>query len=177
MMILSLAAVLLLVIAILCLTKFSSSQPAAAANSYGSDASFLENFSLKTYRPMLRLASQMDRRFLESTHGKPLATCHRRIQRKLLREYLRDLSRDFNRLYDIATAKAVNASNDPGNLSMTLVEQQMGFIFLIWSIEARLIFDCVFPYSVDLKPVIGYIESLALQTRQLARPQLSYHVV
>lgn len=176
-MILSLAAVLLLVFAIVGLTKFSSNLPASARNSYGSDASFLENFSMKPYQPMLRLASQMDRGFLNSAHGPKLAACHRRIQRRLLREYLRDLSRDFNRLYDIATAKAVHATNDSGNLSMTLVEQQMGFIFLIWSIEVRLILDVVFPYSVDLRPVIGYIESLAIQTRELARPQLSYHVV
>jgi hypothetical protein len=175
-MILSLAAVLLLVIAIVCLTRFSTS-PAVAKNSYGSDASFLENFSLKTYRPMLRLASQMDRRFLDAAHSSQLGTCHRRIQRQLLREYLRDLSRDFNRLYSIATAKSVHAMNDSGNLSMALVEQQMGFIFLIWSIEARLILDVIFPYSVDLKPVIGYIENLATQTRELSRPQLSYHVI
>ena len=66
---LSFSAVLLIVIAILALTKFSSSQPVADANSTGSDESFLDNFSLKTYRPMLRLVSQMDRRFLESAHG------------------------------------------------------------------------------------------------------------
>lgn len=176
-MILSLAAVLLLVIAIVALTKFSSSQPAAITNSYASDASFLDNFSLKTYRPMLRLASQMDRRYLESTRNPKLAACHRRIQRQLLREYLRELSRDFNRLYAIATAKSVHALNDAGNMSATLLEQQMGFIFLMWSIEARLVLDGVLPYSVDLKPVIGYIENLAIQTRQMARPQLSYHVV
>lgn len=176
-MILSLSVVLGLVIAIVALAKFSASEPASPSNSYGSDANFLENFSLKTYRPMLRLASQMDRRYLTSAHGTQLASCHRRIQRKLLREYLKDLSRDFNRLYNIATARAVNALNDPSNLSVTLVEQQMGFIFLIWSIEARLLLDCIFPYSVDLKPVIGYIESLSAQTRELARPQLSYHVM
>jgi hypothetical protein len=175
-MILSLAAVLLMILAIVCLTRFSSCQP-VAKNSYASDANFLENFSLKTYLPMLRLASQMDRRFLESAHSPQLASCHRKIQRQLLREYLRELSRDFNRLYSIATAKSVHALNDSGNLSMTLVEQQMGFIFLIWSIEARLLLDSVFPYSVDLQPVIAYIENLAAQTRELSRPQLSYHVV
>jgi hypothetical protein len=177
-MILSLVAVLLLVAAIIAMTKFSSSQPAAATrNSYASDASFLDNFSPKTYRPMLRLASQMDRNYLNSAHGTKLAVQHRKIQRQLLREYLRDLSRDFNRLYEIATVKSVQAINDSGNLSVNLVEQQMGFIFLIWTIEARLILDSVLPYSVDLKPVIGYIDALASQTRELARPQLAYHVV
>jgi hypothetical protein len=176
-MILSLAAVLLLIVAIVGLTRFSSSQPAADKNSYASDASFLEAFSMKTYRPMLRLASQMDRRYLESAHSRELAACHRRVQRRLLREYLRELSHDFNRLYSIATAKSVRAMNDSDNLSTTLVEQQMGFIFLMWSIEARLLLDGIFPWSVDLKPVIGYIENLAAQTRELSRPQLSYHVV
>ena len=175
-MIVSLSIIFLLSAAVGLLTFFAPKAD-AAGDFHGTDASFLENFSLKTYRPMLRLASQMDRRFLESAHSPQLASCHRKIQRQLLREYLRELSRDFNRLYSIATAKSVHALNDSGNLSMTLVEQQMGFIFLIWSIEARLLLDSVFPYSVDLQPVIAYIENLAAQTRELSRPQLSYHVV
>src|SRR5580658_7374373 len=102
---------------------------------YGSDVSFLDNFSLGAYRPMLRLASQMDRKFLSSAHGTTLAACYRKIQRQLLREYLRETSKDFNRLYAIATAKSVQAMSDPGDLSMALFEQQVTFILLVWGIE------------------------------------------
>jgi hypothetical protein len=173
--IISLAIILCLVATVGLLTRFppDSDRPAAC---YGSDVSFLENFSLAAYRPMLRLASQMDRKFLSSAHGKTLAGCYRRIQRDLLREYLREASKDFNRLYAIATAKSVRAASDPGDLSMALFEQQMTFILLVWGIEAGLLFDGMLPFAVDLKPLIGHLEGLAQQTRELTCPRYSYHV-
>lgn len=173
-MIVSLIAVFLLVAAVTVLTRFAP-KPEIVASSYGSDASFLDNFTLMKYRPMLRLATQMDRRFLIAAHGDKLATCYRRIQRKLLREYLRDAGKDFNRLYSIANAQCVRAAADPGDLSMVLFEQQMTFILLVWGIEARLLLDGVLPFAMDLKPLMHSIEGLARQTRQLARPQFSYN--
>src|SRR4051812_15556845 len=118
-MIIGLSIVLLLVAAVAMLTRFAP-ESERATSFYGSDINFLECFSLSQYRPMLRLASQMDKKFLVSAHSEPLAKCYRRIQRDLLREYLRDASRDFNRLYAIATAKCVQATSDPGDLSMGL---------------------------------------------------------
>lgn len=172
-MILGLLTVLLLVAAVALMTRYSP-KAEDPGTSYGSDISFLDNFSLSAYRPMLRLASQMDRKFLSSAHGETLAGCYRKIQTQLLREYLRETSKDFNRLYAIANAKAVRAASDPGDLSMALFEQQMTFILLVWGIEARLLLDGWLPFSVDLKPLIMHLESLAQQTRELARPQFGY---
>jgi hypothetical protein len=174
--IIGLSIVLLLVTAVAMLTRFApeSERPASF---YGSDISFLENYSLAQYRPMLRLASQMDRKFLVLAHGEPLAKCYRKIQRDLLREYLRDAARDFNRLYAIATAKCVQATSDPGDLSMGLFEQQMTFIMLVWGIEARLLIDDYLPFAFDLKPVIDQLGALAREARVLARPQYSYHAI
>jgi hypothetical protein len=126
---------------------------------------------------MLRLATQLDRRYLTNAHGESLSGCYRKIQRGLLREYLRDAAKDFNRLYAIANAKSLKASSDPGDLSMALFEQQLTFIMLIWGIEARLLVDGLIPFAVDLDPLMGAIEGLAAQTRQLARPQFGYHAV
>jgi len=165
--------VLLLVAAVALMARYSPKAEVPGAF-YGSDVSFLESFSLGAYRPMLRLASQMDRKFLSSAHGETLAGCYRKIQRQLLREYLRDASKDFNRLYAIATAKSVQAVSDPGDLSMALFEQQMTFILLVWGIEARLLLDGFLPFTPDLKPLIMHLEALAQQTRELARPQYGY---
>jgi hypothetical protein len=55
-----------------------------------------------------------------------------------------------------------------------LFEQQMTFILSVWGIEARLLFDGWLPFGVDLKPLIAHLESLAQQTRDIARPQYSY---
>ena len=172
-MIISLSVVVLLVTAVALLTRFSPQSDCPAA-SYGSDASFLDRFSIERYRPMLRLASQMDRQFLTREHGKTLATCYRKIQRDLLREYLAEASNDFNRLYAIATAKAVNAASDPGDLSLNLFEQQMSFLLAMWGIEARLLVDDYLPFSIDLQPLVVHLEGLAGQTRALLRPQYSY---
>jgi hypothetical protein len=103
-----------------------------------------------------------------------LAECYRKIQRNLLREYLHEASRDFNRLYAIATAKAVQAASDPGNLSMALLEQQMSFVMLVWGIEARLFLDSLLPFGIDLASLVGQLEGLAQQTRELALPQYGY---
>jgi len=174
--IIGLSVIVLLIAAVPLLTCFSAKSEGAAAF-YGSDVSFLDNFSLGAYRPMLRLASQMDRKFLSSAHGDTLAGCYRKIQRNLLREYLREASKDFNRLYAMATAKTVRAASDPNDLSMALFEQQMTFIMLIWGIEARLLVDGLLPLAVDLKPIVAQIEVLAQQTRTLVRPQYSYSAI
>jgi hypothetical protein len=174
--IIGLSIIVLLIAAVPLLTCFSA-KPEGPVASYGSDVSFLDNFSLGAYRPMLRLASQMDRKFLSSAHGETLAGCYRKIQRNLLREYLREASTDFNRLYAIATAKTVRASSDPNDLSMALFEQQMTFIMLVWGIEARLLVDGFLPLAVDLKPLVAQIEGLAQQTRTLVHPQYSYSAI
>lgn len=172
-MIFGLSIVLLLIAAAAALTRFSSKCD-TTLTSYGSDASFLDSFSLRRYQPMLRLASQMDKQFLTAAHGKTLGSCYRKIQRDLLREYLREASRDFNRLYAIATAKAVRATADPGDLSLALLEQQMSFILSVWGIEARLLVDNYVPFTVDLQPLVVQLEALSSQTRALLRPQYSY---
>ena len=173
-MVVSLVILALLIAAVALLTR-QSSLAESTVSCYGSDSSFLDNFSLRTYQPMLRLAGQMDRKFLASAHGATLATCYRKIQCDLLREYLRDASKDFNRMYAIANAKAVLATSDPGELSMALFEQQMTFILSMWGIEARLLLDGLMPFAVDLKPMIAHLEGLARQTREIARPQYSYN--
>ena len=175
-MIASLTILLVLIVAVGVLTRFAPKrEPVIGA--YGSDASFLEGFSLQSYRPMLRLASQMDRKYLVGVHGDSLARCYRKIQRGLLREYLHDAAADFKRLYAIANGQSVRAASDPGDLSMALFEHQMQFILLTWGIEARLVLDGILPVGMDLSPLMQAIEGLALQTRQLARPQYGYNAV
>jgi hypothetical protein len=167
--ILGLSIVVLLAAAVALLTCFAPSEDSRFAA--GTDASFLEHFSVGLYRPMLRLAGQLDRKFITSAHGKVLAECYRGIQRDLLREYLREASKDFNRLHAIATAKTVHALSDPDDLSVALFEQQMTFVLVVWSIEARLLLDRFMPCALDLSPLVAQIEAMAAQTRQLARPQ------
>jgi hypothetical protein len=161
--------VAVLVAAALGLTRLSA--PASdAVRSYGSDTSFLDQFSVSRYRPILRLATRMDRSYLERVHGKRLAGTYRKIQRDLLRGYLRDLSNDVNRLYAILNARSAHAHNDEGDVSLALTEQQTTFALLIWGIEARLVLDAVMPRPLDIRPLVSAVEALvARRTPQPAR--------
>ncbi|MGD1072992.1 MAG: hypothetical protein ABSB15_22955 [Bryobacteraceae bacterium] len=140
--------------------------------SLASDA-WLEAFSLRAYRPMLRLASRDDGNYLKSARETGDFKRYRRIQRTLLREYLRSLSRDFQRLHAIAAEKSLRVKGGDGN-SMALFEQHIGFIFHIWSIEARLLLRALIPHSIDLAPLLANVESLAADTRELIRPPLRF---
>ena len=176
-MFVALASVTILVAAAIALTWLSNSAPRAPETCYGADADFLDNFSLRSYRPMIRLAARLDRDFLVQIHGPRLADCYRGIQRQVLREYLKTVSKDYNRLYAIANARSTRAASDTGDLSMALFEQQMSFIFLMWGIEARLLLEPILPGPIDLNPLVRYVENMAQQTRALSRPQLSYRAV
>lgn len=169
-MIIGLSIVVLLATAVALLTCFAPSDGFTRFSAI-TDSSFLESFSVGLYQPMLRLAGQMDRNFIRSAHGKVLAECYRGIQRDLLREYLREASKDFNRLFAMATAKTVHALSDPDDLSVALFEQQMSFVLVVWWIEARLLLDRFMPVTLDLKPLVAQLETLADQTRKLSRPQ------
>ena len=67
-MIPGLLIVLILVAAVALMTRYSPKAEDPGIF-YGSDVSFLDNFSLSAYRPMLRLASQMDRKFLNAAQS------------------------------------------------------------------------------------------------------------
>ena len=143
--------------------------PADAEVPLASDA-WLDSFSLRAYKPMLRLASREDGHHLKSADLKR----YRRMQRALLREYLRSLSRDFQRLLAIASEKNQRVQNGDGNHSMALFEQQIGFIFHVWSVEARLLLRTLVPHSIDLKPLLANVENLAEDTRERIRRPLRF---
>jgi hypothetical protein len=128
---------------------------------------WLESFSLNAYRPMVRLATGSDRPFLAEKRTRRAARRYRRTQRNILREYLRGLSRDFQRLYTIAAVR---------ERSVDLFDGQLGFIFSVWLIEARLLVQTVIPHSIDLQPLLESVETLAAENREMARPVLRLHV-
>ena len=135
---------------------------------------WLESFSLRSYRPMMRLAAGDDGRYLKA--GRPPGSMkrHRRIQRTLLREYLRSLSQDFHRLHRIAAEKQLRVKRVDAGLPMELFEQQIGFIFHMWSIEARLLIHALIPHRIDLQPLLATVEKLAADTRETIRPPLRF---
>jgi hypothetical protein len=169
----SLAVIAGLILAVALLARRTPDND-ARESCYGSDATFIETFSIRTYKPMLRLAGQMDSDYLVRKRGKALASCYSKIKRDLLREYLREASKDFNRMYRIANDRCVQARSDPDNMSAALLDEQLSFLFTVWVIEAKLLLGDLLPFQTDLRPMLAHLEAVAAETRMLIRPVSGY---
>jgi len=172
----SLAALAALISVVALLVYPDAENQTGAKFPTASDA-WLESFSLRSYRPMLRLAAGDDERYLKAARPPGSMKRHRRIQRTLLREYLRSLSQDFHRLHRIAAEKQLRAKRADAGLPMDLFEQQIGFIFQMWSIEARLLIQALIPHRIDLQPLLANVEKLAADTRETIPPPLRFRRV
>jgi hypothetical protein len=175
------AMAVLAVIALIALpaTENPSQRPFPAASPLASPVAsdaWLESFSLRSYRPMLRLASRDDGHYLKSARAGAEGKQYRRAQRALLREYLCSLARDFHQLNAIAAEKTRCAGGGEGELPMPLSEQRIAFIFLMWNIEVRLMLRALIPHSIDLQPLLANVENLAAQTREMIRQPLRYRL-
>jgi hypothetical protein len=166
----SLAALAALISVMAWLTQRDDNDKHAEANLSMAPDAWIESFSVRGYRPMLRLAARSGEHCLKTGDLKR----YRRIQRALLREYLRSLAQDFHRLHAIAAEKNLAAGIGDAGLPMTLFEQQIGFIFHMWSIEARLLLHALIPHRIDLAPLLANVETLATDTRALIRPPLRF---
>ena len=172
-MFISLAALAALISVMALLADPTAENRAGAKLPTASDA-WLESFSVRGYRPMLRLAAGDDDRYLKAGRAAGSLKRHRRIQRSLLREYLRSLSQDFHRLHKIAAEKHLLVKRADAGLPMELFEQQIGFIFQMWNIEARLLIHAFIPHRIDLEPLLSNVEKLAADTREMIRPPLRF---
>ena len=175
-MFISLAALAALISVVALLVHPAGENTAEAKLPAASDA-WLETFSLRGYRPMLRLAARDDEHYLGGGRARGSLKRHRSIQRALLREYLRSLSQDFHRLHRIAAEKHLQVKSADSGLPMELFEQQIGFIFHMWNIEARLLIHAFIPHRIDLEPLLASVEKLAADTREMIRPPVRFRRV
>jgi hypothetical protein len=167
-------AALAALISVMALLVHPAAENRAEAKFPTSSDAWLESFTLRGYRPMLRLAARDDEHYLKAGCAPGSIKRHRRIQRTLLREYLRSLSQDFHRLHRIAAEKHLRSKSADAGLPMELFEQQIGFIFHMWSIEARLLIHALIPHRIDLEPLLANVEKLAADTREMTRPPLRF---
>jgi hypothetical protein len=146
------------------------------ASPLASDA-WLESFSLRAYRPMLRLATRTDGHILKSARSAAERRRYRHAQCTLLREYLGSLSQDFNRLNAIAADRSRRAGSHGEEGPMALLDRRIAFVCLMWSIEVRMMLGALIPFSVDVAPLLASVEALAAETREMmTRPLLRYRL-
>ena len=93
------------------------------------DPEWAANFSIASYRPMLRLLSEEDYKFFAAQRGITSRAVRRFRQerRRIFRSYLRNLVKDFHRLHLAARMTLINSAVDRPELAQTLMTQRLTF--------------------------------------------------
>ena len=131
---------------------------------------WLSNFSVARYKPMERLLSEDDFRFLAAQKGfePKIARKLRAERRKIFREYLRCLRRDFGRLEAAVRLFMVHATEDRPELAKALLRQRMAFTYGILAAECRLVMHTFGIGTVDIRKLVGSLDVMRAQVGQLA---------
>lgn len=129
------------------------------------DPDWLENYSVARYRPLERLLSDEDFRFLTAQPGyRPeIARRLRAERRSIFRAYLANLVSDFNRLHAYAKAAVVSASSDEPQLAASLIRLQVTFYFAIGAVHCRLALHAL---GIGHVPVSELLRSVDLMRTQ-----------
>jgi len=127
-------------------------------------------FSMARYRPMERLFSEEDDRFLASQPGYSpgLSKRLKAARRRIFRQYLRCLGRDFDRLHAAARFLSVHAPQDRPDLAVALFRQKLLFRQALLMVHGRLALQAVGIGTVEISRLIQALEGMGTQFRQLA---------
>jgi hypothetical protein len=143
----------------------------ARAEAAQNDVGWASEFSIAKYRPMERLFLEEDYDFLAAQPG-----FHPRIygklqaeRRRVFRHYLRCLRRDFDRLSTAAKTLLLMAPQDRPDLARNILKQRVTFSFALWGVEIRLLLQTLGLGTVDIRPLVGTMESMREQLRYLSQ--------
>jgi len=167
MSVLTLAVVLAVVLGLLLrsLMKQNNTNQFSAQSS----ADWLDEFSAIEYRPMKRLLSEEDFRFITRQPGytPEIGKRLRKERRLVFRSYLRNLTRDFNRLYQAATILMVYSEVDRPDLAASLLKIRANFYYALGLVHLRLLLHAVGFEMMDVTPMLQPLEFLHVQVRSL----------
>jgi hypothetical protein len=133
------------------------------------DPSWLEDFTIAKYRPMLRLLSEDDYEFLASQAGYQgkIASQLRAERRKVFKAYLRNLVRDFHRLHHVAKMMAVYSAHDRPEMAITLLKQRVTFSAAVMAVRVRLMLHTVGIGTVEVRNLIDSLDHMRLEVGTL----------
>jgi len=131
---------------------------------------WLSNFSVARYKPMERLLSEDDFKFLGAQRGfePKIARRLRSERRKIFREYLRCLRRDFGRLEAAVRLFMVNAREDRPEMAKALLRQRLAFTYGVFAAECRLVMHTFGIGTVDIRELVGSLDVMRSQLGQVA---------
>jgi len=142
---------------------------ASPARVRGVDPEWLRDFSVEVYRPMERLLSEDDYKFLKTQPGfePSIGRQLRSMRRKIFRAYLRQLERDFRKLYQAAKQLLLYSPQDRPDLAVALLKQRALFSFGIAAVHVRLSLHTLGWGTVDVHGLVDSLDWLRAQTQQL----------
>ncbi|HZT36810.1 MAG TPA: hypothetical protein VFA28_02845 [Bryobacteraceae bacterium] len=128
---------------------------------------FIDSFSISRYRPMERLLSEADYRFLASQPGyHPSVSRKLRVRRrKVFRAYLAAISRDFERLYATGKQVAVYSEHDRADFIALLVRQKVLFELALMLAYARLALSSAGIGTVNVRGLLEALDQISDQVR------------
>ena len=134
------------------------------------DPDWLANFSMDSYRPMLRLLTEDDYKFFGAQPGiSPKAVRQlRRERRRVFKTYLNNLVKDFHRLHLAARMTLIYSPVDRSDLAQTLLRQRTIFMWAVTLVEVRLVLHALGLGPVDATQVLGALENMRLNVGSLS---------
>jgi len=132
-------------------------------------AEWIDELSVERYRPMLRLLSEDDLRFLAAQPGYTPAVARRfRAQRcQIFRGYLRWLQTDFDRVCTALRLLMLHSQHDRPDLAAILLKQRVTFTVGMLHIHVRLVMYRWGLSGVDVESVMSAFDSLRVELRHM----------
>lgn len=130
---------------------------------------WINDLSISRYRPMERLLSDEDFRFLASQPGfnKKMLRRMRSERRKIFRGYLANLNRDFSLVGAALRLMIMYSSQDRPDLAGILYKQQALFAIGMLGVQWRLALDACGLGTVDVSGMVRAMENMRLELRQM----------
>jgi hypothetical protein len=149
------------------LRKAASQQPLPVTSEW------IDELSIERYRPMLRLLSEDDLRFLQSQPGftPEMARRFRAQRSQIFRGYLRWLQNDFDRVCAALRLLMLQSHQDRPDLATILLKQRAVFTLGMFEVRVRLQLYRWGVAGVDVAAVIRSFDTLRLELRQMVPAQ------
>src|SRR5579862_4712558 len=130
---------------------------------------WINDLSIARYRPMERLLSEGDFRFLVSQPGidKKALRRMRTERRKIFRGYLACLSRDFSLVGAALRLMMMYSAQDRPDLAGILYKQQALFVLGMMRVQWRLVLHAFGLGNVDVSGLVRAMEFMRLELRQM----------
>jgi hypothetical protein len=128
------------------------------------DPEWVEQFSVASYRPMLRLLSEDDYNYFASQRGvtPQEARKFRQERRRIFRSYLRNMVKDFHRLHLAARMTLIYSPQDRPDLAQSLLRHRFVFTWAVMMVEYRLALHALGMGPVDVRQLFGALESMRI---------------